>query len=187
MNRIIKEEELRVAAQCQRSKELSELSQQLFALHNKANRQEAGLAFEKILNRLFHLTNLAPREPFRVVGEQIDGSFELDYGTYIIEAKWEKRLLPEANLLVFRGKIDGKSPYTRGIFMALNGITAEAKETITYGKQPTFFIIDGYDIALVLSEQVALVDLLRQKRRLLAEEDLVFVPYAELWTGSRLR
>jgi hypothetical protein len=69
----------------------------------------------------------------------------------------------------------------------LNGITAEAKQAITYGKQPTFFIIDGYDIAMVLSEQVALVDLLRQKRRLLAEEGIVFVPYSELWIGSRSR
>jgi hypothetical protein len=166
---------------------LSELNQQLFALHYKANRQEAGLAFEKILNRLFHLSHLAPREPFRVVGEQIDGSFELDYETYIVEAKWEKRPLPEADLLVLRGKIEGKSPYTRGIFIALNGITAEAQQAITYGKQPTFFIIDGYDIAMVLCEQVALIDLLRQKRRLLAEEGLVFIPYSELWMGSRSR
>ena len=187
INRIIKEEELRLAAQCQHSKELSELNQQLFALHYKANRQEAGLAFEKILNRLFHLSHLAPREPFRVVGEQIDGSFELDYETYIVEAKWEKRPLPEADLLVLRGKIEGKSPYTRGIFIALNGITAEAQQAITYGKQPTFFIIDGYDIAMVLCEQVALIDLLRQKRRLLAEEGLVFIPYSELWMGSRSR
>jgi hypothetical protein len=152
-----------------------------------ANRQEAGLRFEKILNRLFRISNLAPREPFRIVGEQVDGLFELDHETYIVEEKWEKCLLPEADLLVLRGKIEGRSTYTRGVFIALNGITDQATQAITRGKQPIFFVIDGYDLVMVLSEQTTLLELLRQKQRILAEEGLVFVPYSELWYGSRGR
>ena len=55
------------------------------------------------------------------------------------------------------------------------------------GKQPNFFVIDGYDLVMVLSEQTTLIELLRQKQRILAEEGLVLVPYAELWSGSRAR
>jgi len=73
------------------------------------------------------------------------------------------------------------------MFIALNDISTEAKEAITRGKRPTFFILNGYDLMMILSEDVSLIDYLRQRRRLLAEEGLVVVPYAELWSGSRNR
>jgi hypothetical protein len=187
VKRIIKEQELQASVQCEYSTELVRLNQEFLALHNIVNRQEAGLRFEKILNTLFHISNLAPREPFRIVGEQIDGSFELDHEIYIVEAKWEKSPLPEADLLVLRGKIEGKSSYTRGVFIAMNGITDPANQAITRGKQPNLFVVDGYDLVMVLSEQATLIELLRQRQRILAEEGLVFVPYTELWSGSRAR
>jgi hypothetical protein len=37
--------------------------------------QARGYAFEEFLKELFSLSNLAPRSAFRLVGEQIDGSF----------------------------------------------------------------------------------------------------------------
>ena len=100
----------------QRSKELAQLKEWFFQLAMSNDRREAGLTLEKLLNRLFGIFELQPREPFRVVGEQIDGSFELDNQIYLLESKWEKSALPEADLLVFRGKIEGKSTFTRGVF-----------------------------------------------------------------------
>jgi Restriction endonuclease len=185
VERIISEERLQTTIERKRSEELNRLSQDFLGLYNQTDRQNAGLAFERILNKLFSINGLNPREPFRIVGEQIDGSFELDNETYIMEAKWEKHPLPEADLLVLRGKIEGRSAYTRGVFIAFNGITDQAKQAIIRGKQPNFFVIDGYDLTMVLSEQICLEELLRQKRRILAEEGLVFVPYPELWAGSR--
>jgi len=102
-----------------------------------------------------------------------------------VEAKWEKNPLPEQPLLVFRGKIEGKSAFTRGLFIALNGITKPAEQAITRGKQPIFFIMSGHDLAMVLGGAIDLASLLRQKQRLLAEEGLVIVPYAKLSSGSR--
>jgi hypothetical protein len=87
----------------------------------------AGLALEKLLNELFGVFGLRPRQPFRVVGEQIDGSFELDGEIYLLESKWEKEALPEGSLLVFRGKIEGKSTFTRGVFIALNDISTPGR------------------------------------------------------------
>jgi len=42
-------------------------------------------------------------------------------------------------------------------------------------------------LAMVLSESIELTEFLRQRRRILAEEGLVVVPYSELWNGSRKR
>jgi hypothetical protein len=46
-----------------------------------------GRAFESFLNDLFAAYGLSPRNPFRLTGEQIDGSFELGQDTYLLEAK----------------------------------------------------------------------------------------------------
>jgi hypothetical protein len=129
--------------QAQRSARLLDLKQQLFTPHGESNRQAAGFALEKILDELLTAYGLAPRASFRVIGDQIAGSFELDNETYLPEAKWKKNALSEADLLVFRGKVEGKSAYTRGVFVALNGITDEANDALTRGKHPTFLSSTG--------------------------------------------
>lgn len=121
-----------------------------------------------------------------MTGEQIDGSFKLHHEIYLVEAKWEQKPLPEADLLVFKGKIEGKSPYTHGLFIALEGISDEAKDAITRGKQPSFFLMNGHDLMMVLSEHIGFIEFLEQRFRLLCEEGAVVVPYAEIWKGSRL-
>jgi len=178
-------ERLKEKANYEKINQLDEIKRDFFSLYQVTTSQEAGFKFEKILNKLFAFQGLSPRESFRVVGEQIDGSFELDHETYLVEAKWTKDPIPEAQLLTFRGKIEGKSAYTRGIFISLNGISDEAKVAIIQGKQPTFFAIDGYDLTNILSGEIELINFLRQRRRILAEESAVVVPYTELWKGSR--
>ena len=176
----IAERQSRAAEQSRLSTDLRLIRDEFFGLHNEASPQVAGFKFEKILNRLFAIHGLAPREPFRVAGEQIDGSFDLDHETYLVEAKWEKGPLSEGPLLVFRGKIEGKSQFSRGVLVALNGIADKARDAITRGKQPNFFIIDGYDLTMVLSEQIGLVEFLRERRRLLADKGEVVVPFSRL-------
>lgn len=173
-------ERLRESQRTQRSVELEELKRVFLRLHESVNRQQAGIELEKILNRLFALHDLAPREPFRVVGEQIDGSFELDYEIYLLEAKWQKDPCPAADLYVFREKVEGKSKFTRGLFISINGVSREAQDAITRGKQPIFFVADGYDIMMLLEDNMDLHAFLRQRQRLLAEEGRVCVPFGEL-------
>jgi len=163
-----------------RSLELAKFKEWFFSLASDADRNRAGLALEKLLNQLFFLFDLEPREPFRVVGEQIDGSFVLDNEVYLLECKWEKEPLPEAPLLVFRGKIEGKSTFTRGVFIALNDISAPARDAITRGKAPSFFIMNGHDLLMILSEAMDLRTFLRKRVRLLAEEGRLCVPFHSL-------
>jgi hypothetical protein len=162
------------------SQELVQLKDHLFQLSKEMNRDKAGIALEGLLNRLFMLFELNPRPAFRIVGEQIDGSFILDGEVYLVESKWEKYALPEADLLVFRGKIEGKSTFTRGVFIALNDVTEQAVDAITRGKSPSFFVMNGYDLLMVLSEAISLKDFLRKRVRLLAEEGRVCIPFSEL-------
>lgn len=173
-------EKIKVEKKANTHAELAALSSEFYDLLRATDRQAAGYTFEKILNRLFALSGLDPREPFKVVGEQIDGSFELDHEIYLVEAKWEKAASNESPLLIFRGKIEGKSQFTRGVFISLNGITNEADLAITKGKQPNFFAVDGYDLSVVMQRHITLVDLFRRKLRKLAEEGRIRYSAAEI-------
>lgn len=168
------------AAEAARTAALSDLRALFYTLAADPDRQAAGLALQNLLNDLFRLFALEPRQPFRVTGEQIDGSFLLDYETYLVEAKWTQEPVPQSDLLVFRGKVEGKSAFTRGVFISLSGFSAQAIEAITRGKQPNFFLVDGYDLTTVLEGQADLMALLRLKLRKLTEEGRVFVSAKEL-------
>src|SRR5579864_1897021 len=100
---------------------LQDFKLQLLALRQQSDRQAAGLALEKLLTEVFALSNLAPRGSFRVTGEQVDGSLVLDAQIYLVEAKWERDPIGEGELLVFSGKVAGKSTFTRGLFISLSG------------------------------------------------------------------
>jgi hypothetical protein len=173
------EEKLRNARRSLCSIELEDLKAEFLQLHQSDDRKKAGLQLEKLLNRLFALYELAPGKPFRVVGEQIDGSFELDHETYLVEAKWEKDPRPAADLYVFREKVGGKSNVSRGVFISINGVSRDAQVAITTGKQPNFFTMDGYDLMMILTESMELPIFLRGRQRLLAKEGCVSIPYGE--------
>ncbi|MCC6178176.1 MAG: restriction endonuclease [Chloroflexi bacterium] len=133
-----------------------------------------------MLTRLFNACGLQGRTAFRVVGEEIDGSFELDHSVYLVEAKWQREPVSHSQLLVFHGKVGGKSQFTRGVFIALNDVSTEAREAIRQGKRPAFFVMNGYDLMMILTGAIDLVDFLRARRRLLDEQGLVCLPFAEL-------
>jgi hypothetical protein len=169
------------AADRQEGPALGDLKARLIELHQSSDRQAAGLALESLLTELFAHAGLAPRGSFRVVGEQIDGSFLLDGQTYLVEAKWTAPSISEDALLVFYGKVSAKSTFTRGLFLSVNGFTRPALDAITRGKQPNSVLMDGADLWQVLEGRIALTDLLRAKVRRLAEEGSVFVPARELF------
>ena len=146
--------------------------------------QERGYAFEHFLNDLFEAFNLNPRSSFRVTGEQIDGSLELDGETYLIEAKWESRQIGEHELLTFYGKIAGKAAWSRGIFISYGGFTKEGliafskgrpTNLITLTAQDLYFILEGHEgICLNLDEVI------RIKVRYAAETGDIGMPVYDL-------
>ena len=173
-------ERIRTSVISKTAERWTELRDAFYALATQVDRQDAGRSLEKVLNVMFELSGLSPRDPFRVTGEQIDGSFELDREVYLIEAKWEAGKLSEAPLMVFREKVQGKSTITRGVFISINGCTAEALDALTRGKQANFCLVDGYDLSVVLERTLQLPEMLRAKVRKLAEEGRVFYSAKEM-------
>lgn len=167
-------------ANASRNARLADLRTRFLSLHVQSDRQGAGRTLETLLNDLFSEFDLAPERPFKLIGEQIDGSFVLDSAVYLVEAKWHAARIGMAELSHFRVKVEGKATFTRGLFISVNGYTQEAQEQIVRGKQPNFLMVDGADLYRVFDGSMGLVDLLRRKIRLLAERGRPYVPISEL-------
>lgn len=131
--------------------------------------QSRGFAFEAFLNKLFEEFELSPRKSFRIVGEQIDGSLDLENEYYLIEAKWQEKPLGNSDLLTFYGKIAGKSSWTRGIVISYNGFSKEGLEAFSKGRPTNLITLDGQDIYAMLSKNISLADVLKKKMRWAAE------------------
>jgi hypothetical protein len=144
------------------------------------NPQTRGLRFEGFLNELFAGFGLAPRGAFRIVGEQIDGSFRLQGNTYLVEAKWHGPQIGFADLMSFSGKVSGKASWSRGLFVSYSGFTAEGLEAFSRGRQTNLICADGLDLHDVLSRKVSLVDALEEKSRRAAETNRAFFPVRQL-------
>jgi hypothetical protein len=159
---------------------LDKLREEFLTLHTTRNRQDAGLRLEQLLARLFDVFGLMPTQGFRVFGEQIDGALQLEGAVYLLEAKWTAGKTDEAALLVFRGKIEGKSQFTRGLFISVSGYTEEALQAITRGKSPNFVMLDGSHLFRVLEGHVRLDALLVRTVRHLAETGEPYLPVSRL-------
>lgn len=160
--------------------QLAELRTELYNLRDLAP-QPRGYAFEDFLKRAFDLFGLQTREPFRNVGEQIDGSFLLDDQIYLLEAKWTRDQIGVADLHAFHGKLE-KAAWTRGLFVSYGGFTDDG--LIAFGPAKRLICMEGRDIYDALEKQIPLADLLRAKVRRAAETGQPFVPFASLFPDA---
>lgn len=146
------------------SQQLGDLRQQLLGL-SALDPQSRGFAFEKFLNELFSAFRLAPRGAFRLVGEQIDGSFELGDDTYLVEAKWQATPVAIQSLLAFDGKVTGKARWSRGIFVSYSAFSREAIEAFGRGRPASFVGFNAADLYCILEGRAPLSDAVRLKAR----------------------
>ncbi len=126
-----------------------------------------GYAFEKFLRDLFNAFALGAREPFRLVGEQIDGSFVMSGETYLIEAKWHNSQCGAAPLHTFHGKLEQKAVWARGVFISYAGFTPEGLHA--FGRAKRVVCVDGLDLHEALRREITLPHLLESKVRRAAE------------------
>lgn len=137
-----------------------------------------GYAFERFLTELFDAFRMRAREPFRLVGEQIDGSFDLGGETYLVEAKWLNRPVGVAELHTFHGKIEQKASWARGVFISFGGFTEDGLHAFGRGKR--VIGVEGRDLHDALDRGIAIDRLLAAKVRHAAETGAVFVPLSDL-------
>jgi hypothetical protein len=155
-----------------------ELHDSLLAL-SQLEPAHRGYEFEKFLTRLFDAFGLEARGAFRLVGEQIDGSFVLNGHTYLVEAKWQNQPTPVADLHVFHGKIGEKASWTRGLFVSYIGFSPDGLSA--FGRSKNIICIDGYDLSEALTRELSLNVVLERKVRHAAETGQAFARVRDLF------
>lgn len=162
---------------------LKELRDRLLSLE-KLPPQQKGFEFERFLNKLFGVFGLQPRGSFRLQGEQIDGSLDFENHTYLIEAKFQTKPVGQEDLLVFRGKVEGKATWSRGIFITASTFTQEGLAAFSRGRPTNLIAISGQDLYFIVDGQMPLNEVIRLKARRAAETGEVMIPVQELLLES---
>lgn len=132
--------------------------------------QSRGYALERYLNKLFGAYGLEPRGSFKIVGEQIDGSFLLHNEVYLLEAKWTNKKIDKGDLVIFNEKVASKSGFTRGLFVSYAGFTDEALATFANGRTINTILMTVQELSIALGRKLDLTTVLWNKVRALAEE-----------------
>jgi len=155
-----------------------ELKSTFMKLYSHDNPQQRGRDLETLLNTLFQLYDLLPRKAFRMLGEQIDGSFSFDTDDYTLEAKWLASVASTADLTKFDGNIKRKGANALGLFFSLNGFSKEAVQV--HNQHVSFIGMDGGDLLAVLEQKIRLDDLLAAKKRHVNETGNFFYPVSSI-------
>ncbi|WP_339541381.1 restriction endonuclease [Pseudomonas sp. RA_5y_Pfl1_P24] len=152
--------------------ELSELAPDADAVAKRRR----GYDFEKVLKGLLESEGLEPRSSYKSPGEQIDGSFYLDGGFLLLEAKWHADPIPASTLYQFKGKVDGKLVGTLGVFISMSGYSADAVDALIAGKSLNLILFTKEDMDAAIIQEIGFKQILKEKLRKAAEEGLAFYP-----------
>lgn len=126
------------------------------------NSQRRGYLFEEFLRKLFTNAGIEVTEPFKIVGEQIDGSFKYDGEHYIFEAKWHDSWSASNSLYQFAAKVQGKM-HGRGVFISINGFSPGSVHALTTGKAIQTILVDGGDLVPITEGMYTLKEILDNK------------------------
>jgi len=161
------------------SEQIKKLRQEYIELA-KLEPQARGYAFQDFLTKIFTVYGLKPKSAFRLIGEEIDGSFELNGDTYLLEAKWQAKQTSEKDLGVFSIKVAGKSIWSRGLFISYAGFTSDGLIAFARGKQTNIIGMDGQDLFFILDGKLKLDKAIQLKARRAAETNDFFISVYQL-------
>lgn len=138
--------------------------------------QARGYIFERLLLEIAKLEDLEISDPFKIVGEQIDGAIKIDGDHYLVEAKWQEKLTASSSLYQFSHKVEGKL-YGRGLFFSINGFSKESVSALTTGKAIKTVLVDGHDLYPVFDGDVPLIMMLQRKIQLAQTKGWIYTSY----------
>jgi hypothetical protein len=136
--------------------------------------------FEKFLNVLFNFFDLNPRNSFRNIGEQIDGSFQMGNDVYLIEAKWQIGKIGQTDLLSFNGKVAGKAKWTRGLFISNSGFSDGSLTAFERGRPISIIGMTSEDLEYIIEGKMTLSEAISLKSRHAAETNGFYAPLSVL-------
>lgn len=157
---------------------LGQLNDQFISLTNlpDVTPQQRGYLLEGLFFDLLYFSEFECTKPYRTSdGEQIDGHFRYEKFDYLVEAKWTQGLTKQPDLSVFDGKIRGKAQSTRGFFISANGFDDQAVAKFS-GDAPRIILMDGRDLAIVLSGQIPFDDAMKAKVDAIVTHGKIYFP-----------
>lgn len=157
---------------------LTELNADYGRLMVSPDKQARGYALEKLLKQVFDLFDLDPKASFKIVGEQIDGSFVFENTDFLFEAKWHDGLVAADALDSFASKVRRKFD-AKGLFLSVNGFSLDGVKAHSSGEK-VLLLMDGGDLAAVLEGRIDLKDLLASKRRHAARTGEIYFAYRDM-------
>lgn len=174
------DERAKEAARATRTARRDRLRDRFIGLMDDANAQGRGYLFEAFLNDLFELEELDPRRSFRIVGEQIDGSFAWRGRANLVEAKWTKTPAAGAEFSSLIFKLDGKTADTRGLFVSVNGYSVDAIKALNGKGALKFVCMDGSHLMRALMSEEGLIPILERIWRHADETGEAYLPASKL-------
>lgn len=142
---------------------LSELRSK-FVEANDAEPQKRGYLLESLFSELMRISGIPVEEPFRIVGEQIDGAIKYDGHFYLLELKWTAAKADPKEIGHFFFKVEGKFG-ARGLFLSMNGFTEGAIVSLPSGKGLNMLLLDGTHLANVIFGHYKFQELLEHSIR----------------------
>lgn len=171
-----RKERERMEAEAQASSNtLPELKERFISLlQGKVAGAKRGYELEELLQALAKLSNLDATEPFRVNGEQIDGSIKFDGEHYLVEAKWQDKAAANEGVYQFAGKIEGKM-YGRGLFVSIHGFSDHVVKSLVTGKAIKTVFVDGADLIVILEGFLTFSDMMDKKIKAAQTKGLIYI------------
>lgn len=130
-----------------------------------SNAQQRGYLLEDLLARTFDLHGLEMARSFRRNdrGEQIDGAFRYDGWHYLVECRWRAEPADVRQLDGLAGQIGRSGHQTMGLFLSINGWSANVVPLLKQSGEKRLILMDGYDLRCVLARQIELRSLMGSK------------------------
>jgi hypothetical protein len=120
-----------------------------FIHYNELEPQKRGYMLESLFPALMNISGIPVIEPFRIVGEQIDGGIKYDGHYYLIELKWTEGKIGPKDIGSFYYKVDGKFD-RRGIIISMGGYTDGVVKGLPRGKELKVILLDGVHFSNVI-------------------------------------
>ena len=144
---------------------IEDLNAEFLELHRSDDRQKRGYSLERILHNLFRLNELSYTGSYRTETDQVDGSFQLESFTYLLEAKWCDHIAMDANLGAFSHKVERRLDATRGLYLSMNSFRDEVVALYRRAKENKVILVDGTDLSLILNGTFDFDEAIKEKVR----------------------
>jgi RNA-directed DNA polymerase len=137
---------------------------ELRVVEGREGRQRRGYVLENLLNRVFRLYGIHVEKSFKrnEGAEQIDGAFILD-NHYLVECRWREKPADTQQVDGLMAKVVRSGRLTLGLFLSINGWSANVPPTLKQNPQKAIILMNGEDLRCVLSGEIDLARFIRAK------------------------